>query len=206
MYLTAHPLDRFKLEIDSFCTTNFYEMSDLKSLSGKDFTFCGMVKSVRDGVDQWRNKPYLMAVLEDYTDAYTIRLKNDDYVNYKHYFTQEVALLIRGTVNEWRPREEPGKIVYSLKIKHIMMLADVREKMVKAVQLNIGIEKISEKLLAALEQFTVNADGKILKMRVTDSESNLTINMFSRNKQVSLTEEFLEFLENNSEINFRLVS
>ena len=45
------------------------------SIRGRDLVFCGMVKSVRDGVDQWKNKPYLLAQLEDYTDTYNLRLK-----------------------------------------------------------------------------------------------------------------------------------
>lgn len=206
MYLTAHPLDRYKTEIDSFCTTNFHEMSDMKSLAGRDFTFCGMVKSTRDAIDQWRNKPYLMAVLEDYTDAYTIRLKNDDYVNFKHYFNPGVAVLIRGNVNEWRPREEPGKVVYSLKIKHVTMLDDVRDKMVKAVKLNIDIGRLNEKFLQELEKFTVHSEGKILKLTVSDEESNISVNLFSRNKQVDLSEEFIGFLQGLQDVEFKLVS
>jgi DNA polymerase III subunit alpha len=89
MYLTAHPLDRFKSEIDSFCTTNLHEMNDLKALSGRDFTFCGIVKTIRDTVDQWRNKPYLMAMVEDFTESYTIRLRGDDYVKFKHFLIRK---------------------------------------------------------------------------------------------------------------------
>ena len=70
-YLTSHPLDRFRLEIDAFCPNKLEELSDLSQFKGRDVIFCGMVKSVRDGVDQWRNKPYMLAQLEDYTDTYT---------------------------------------------------------------------------------------------------------------------------------------
>lgn len=205
MYLTAHPLDRFKTEIDSFCTTNLHEMSDLKALSGRDFTFCGIVKTVRDTVDQWRNKPYLMALIEDFTESFTIRIRSDEYVKFKHYFNPDIALFIRATVNEWRPRDEPGKVVYSLKVKQIEHLSEMKEKMVKGISLDIPMHSISEKLIDDLEKYTVSSQGKILKINITDLESNMKINLFSRNKQVEITEDFINFLNDTAEVEFKLV-
>jgi len=205
MYLTAHPLDRFRTEIDSFCTTNLHEMGDLKSLSGRDFTFCGIVKTIRDTVDQWRNKPYLMAVIEDFTESFTVRLRGDDYVRFKQFFNPGIALLIKATVNEWKPRDEPGKVVYSLKVKHISLLSDVIEKMVRAVDLNLPLSSVNEQLISDLEKYTVPTKGKILKINVTDPESNIRVNLFSRNSQVEVTEEFLQFLNETPELEFKLV-
>jgi DNA polymerase-3 subunit alpha len=166
--------------------------------------FSGMVKTVRDGVDQWRNKPYLLAQLEDYTDTYNLRLKNDDYVNFKQYFVSDVALMIRATVNEWSPRDEPTKKIYSLKLKTVHMLADVRDKLVKSVNIMLDINHISDSFISSFEPFTVNESGKILKFHIRDSESNMNLNLFSRNKQVRLTDEFIDYLQNNPDFEFRL--
>ncbi len=205
IYLTAHPLDRFKTEIDSFCTTNLHEMNDLKSLSGRDFTFCGIVKTIRDTVDQWRNKPYLMAMVEDFTESYTIRLRGDDYVKFKPFFNPEIALLIRASVNEWRPRDEPGKIVYSLKINHISLMSEVKEKLVKAIDLDIPLTSVNEKLIDELEQFTVPSEGKMLKINISDPDGNIKVNLFSRNKQVEITKDFIDFLNDIPDLSFKLV-
>jgi len=163
-----------------------------------------MVKSVRDGVDQWRNKPYMLAQLEDYTDTYNLRLKNDDYVNFKQYFLPDVALMIRATVNEWSPRDEPGKKIYSLKLKIVYMLADIREKLVKSVDVSLDINQVSGELIESFERYTVNESGKILKFRIYDPESNMKLNLFSRNRQVQLTDEFINFLKDNPGFEFRL--
>ncbi len=204
IYLTSHPLDRYKLEIDSFCPNTLVELSDLKQFSGKDVVFCAMVKTVRDGVDQWRNKPYLLAQLEDYTDTYNLRLKNDDYVNFKQYFSPDVALMIRATVNEWSPREEPLRKIYSLKIKMVYMLADVREKLVRSVNLSLDIDQISSELIETLERFTVNEKGKILKFQIKDPDSNTSVSLFSRKKHVVLTDDFMQFLQKNAGFEFSL--
>ncbi len=204
IYLTSHPLDRYKVEIDSFCPNTLHQLHDLSSYSGRDLVFCGMIKTVRDGVDQWKNKPYLLAQMEDYTDSYNIRLKNDDYVNFKQYFSPDVALMIRATVNEWSPREEPQKKIYSLRIKMIYMLSDIREKLVKSVDLIMDVNRIRPELMDELERFTVQDSGKVLKFQLHDPESQMKLKLFSRNKQVLLTDEFMNYLKEGRDFDFRL--
>ncbi|MGW8317432.1 MAG: helix-hairpin-helix domain-containing protein, partial [Bacteroidales bacterium] len=203
IYLTSHPLDRFRLEIDSFCTHTLNDLSDLQQYSGRDLVFCGMVKTIRDGVDQWRNKPYLLAQLEDYADTYNLRLKNDDYVNFKQYFIPDVALMIRASVNEWNPREEPNRKIYSLKIKTVHMLADVCEKLVRSVDISLEIDQVTPELIDELDRYTVHENGKILKFVIQDPESNTNLKLFSRKKQVVLDDNFMEYLRKRAGFEFR---
>ena len=203
IYLTSHPLDRFKLEIESFCTHTLHDLADLQPYSGRDLVFCGMVKTVRDGVDQWRNKPYLLAQLEDYSDTYNLRLKNDDYVNFKQYFNPDVALMIRASVNEWSPREEPKRKIFSLKLKTIHMLADVRDKLVRSVELTLDIDQVTGSLIEELEQFTAHDQGKILKFLIHDPQSNTSIRLFSRKKHVMLDDSFMEYLQKKAAFEFK---
>jgi DNA polymerase-3 subunit alpha len=204
IYLSSHPLDKYRLEIESFCPNTLNDLSDLQQHSGRDLVFCCMVKSARDGVDQWRNKPYLLAQLEDYTDTYNIRLKNDDYVNFKQFFSPDVALMIRASVNEWSPREEPGRKIYSLKLKMVHMLADVREKLIRSVDLVVDINRVNRELIEEIDRFTVSENGKLLRFKIHDPESQLQVNLFSRKKQVALTDEFIDFLKDNPAFEFRL--
>jgi DNA polymerase-3 subunit alpha len=203
IYLTSHPLDRFRLEIDSFCTHTLHDLGDLQPYSGRDLVFCGMVKTVRDGVDQWRNKPYLLAQLEDYSDTFNLRLKNDDYVNFKQYFSPDVALMIRATVNEWSPRDEPNRKIYSLKLKMVHMLADVRDKLVRSVDISLDIDQVTNALIDELERYTVNEHGKVLKFLIHDPKTNTNLKLFSRNKHVILNDSFIEYLQNSAVFDFR---
>jgi DNA polymerase-3 subunit alpha len=77
--------------------------------------------------------------------------------------------------------------------------------MVKAVDVNIPLNFVNENMIKELEKFTVPSNGKILKINITDEETNMKINLFSRNKQVELTEEFINFLNNTPELEFKLV-
>ena len=92
MYLTAHPLDQFKPEIDNLCNTDLYTLNnDLHKLVGKDIIFSGIVKSFRQGISQKNNRAFGNAVLEDYTDTYQLGLWGNDFVTYKNFFTPGIV-------------------------------------------------------------------------------------------------------------------
>ena len=84
------------------------------------------------------------------------------------------------------------------------MLADVREKLVKSVDILLDINRVSSELISSFETYTVKESGKTLKFQIRDDESNMNLNLFSRNKQVRLTDEFIDYLQNNPHFEFRL--
>ena len=96
------------------------------------------------------------------------------------------------------------KYRHSLKIKHITMLADVRESLSKAIHIDIHLKDISEKLISELEGHTISGKGKLLKVSVIDEESNMKLKLFSRSRQVELSDELLDYLKNTPEMDFRL--
>ena len=112
--------------------------------------------------------------------------------------------MIRATVNEWSPRDEPNRKIYSLKLKMVYMLSDVRDKLVKSVNISLDISKISQELIDEIESYTVNDKGKILKFQIHDPSSQMNLNLFSRKKQVELNDKFVDYLQNSSGFEFSL--
>ena len=45
-YISGHPLDDYKLEIENFCNFNISELKDLPSIKGKDIHIAGMVSNI----------------------------------------------------------------------------------------------------------------------------------------------------------------
>ena len=54
-------------------------------------------------------------------------------------------------------------------MKMVYMLADVREKLVKSIDILLDINKVSDELINSFEPYTVNESGKVLKFRIHDS-------------------------------------
>jgi DNA polymerase-3 subunit alpha len=84
------------------------------------------------------------------------------------------------------------------------MLADVREKLIRSVDLVVDINRVNRELIEEIDRFTVSENGKLLRFKIHDPESQLQVNLFSRKKQVALTDEFIDFLKDNPAFEFRL--
>ena len=201
VYLTAHPLDNYRLEIEHFCTHSLADLEDLSPLEGSEIFIAGLVKSHTSGFTK-KNKPYGAITIEDYTDAFRLVLFNLDYVTFKNFFTPGYALMIRGVVQ----LKQFGNLnEHELKIKNITMLPDVRDEMIKSLLLSIPLNRLTENVISGLKKIAVPNSGKtMLRFNIYDPEEKINVEMFSRSQKVRVTDDLIEYLTDHPEIEFRL--
>ncbi len=201
IYLSSHPLDNFTLEIDQFCSTTLAEMRNLELLRGKDVSIAGMITTVRHATTK-NGKPYGSFTMEDYSDTLSVTLFNKDYENFRKYMYEGYSLLIRGQISEntWKSAPE-----LELKIKNIYLLSSVREELVKNIQIKLPVDIITESFVDEFTEHTVKRSGTTsLKVLIYDPGENISVDMFSRSQHIALTDELIDFLKTNHEIEFKL--
>jgi len=201
IYLSAHPLDNFSLEIQQFCDNTLTGLRDLQPLRDKDITVAGMVTGVKHAISK-NGKPYGTITLEDYTDSLSVTLFSKDYENFRKYMYEGYCLLIKGTVqeNQWR---KPSELEF--RIKTIYMLSSVRDELIRNIQIKIPIDSLSEDLMNDINGFIDREQGNTnMKIIVYDQAENISVEMFSRYRKIALTDELLGFLAANSELEFKL--
>jgi DNA polymerase-3 subunit alpha len=202
IYLSAHPLDTYKLEIEHFCSHSLAELDNLSTLNGQEVMIAGLVKSHKHAYTR-NNKPFGTMIIEDYTDSFRMVLFNKDYIAYQNFFTPGYALLIRALVQP-RPFNN-GTMDYELKIREIKMLADVREDMIKSLVLTVPLASIDENLIQTIEKYADPSQGSArLKIMIHDREENMYIEMFSRTRKINLSDELIKYLQDQPEIDFKL--
>jgi DNA polymerase-3 subunit alpha len=202
IYLTAHPLDDYKIEIENFCSRDV-ALKDLKNdidkYKGRDFTFGGMVVAAREATSKNGN-PFSTLTLSDYTDTYEFFFFGQDYVNFHKFCKTGLFILVKGTVKQRFNSES-----YEFKATQIELLSEARKNYVKSVTINIPLGKINESIVGEIEKLAQNNKGKaLLKFNVYDPESNMFINLFSRSKRIFLSNEFVRFFESKEDIGYRI--
>jgi len=202
IYLTAHPLDDYKIEIENFCSRDV-ALKDLKNdideYKGRDFTFGGMVVAAREATSKNGN-PFSTLTLSDYTDTYEFFFFGQDYVNFHKFCKTGLFILVKGTVKQRFNSES-----YEFKATQIELLSEARKNYVKSVTINIPLGKINESIVGEIEKLAQNNKGKaLLKFNVYDPESNMFINLFSRSNRIFLSNEFVRFFEAKEDIGYRI--
>lgn len=202
IYLTAHPLDDYKVEIDNFCSGDVGLKdikNDIEKYKGRDFTFGGMVVAAREATSK-NGKPFATLTLSDYTDTYEFFFFGQDYVSFHNYCKTGLFILVKGTVKQ-RFKSD----YYEFKASQIELLSEARKNYVNSVTVNIPLDKINESIINEIEKLAQNNKGSaLLKFNVYDPENNMFINLFSRSKRINLSDDFIHYFEGRPEIGYRI--
>ena len=167
---------------------------------GRDFSVAGMVTTAKNLITK-TGKPYGMITVEDYSESHTFTMFSKDYEQFRTFFYEGYSLLIRGTVtmHPFRPGE------YDTKIKTIRLLPNLRDEMVKSIQITLPIFAITENVATEIKNYVENSKGNInLKVKIVDPSEKIAVDMHSRTYRVALNNEFISYLQHNN-INFRLL-
>lgn len=200
IYLSSHPLDEYRVEIDNFTNCTLTDLNDLPAMVGRDFSVAGMVTIARNLMTK-TGKPYGSITVEDYSDSHQFTLFGKDYEQFRSFFYEGYSLLIRGSVNPHPFR--PGE--FEAKIKLIRQLPSVKDEMVKGIQITLPIFSITDEIAAEIKTYVESYKGNIaLKIKLVDPADKLSVEMHSRTYRVGLSHEFIDYLQHNN-INFRLL-
>lgn len=202
MYLSSHPLDAYKFELKNLNITPLQALKDLKELQNRDITVVGMVTAAAERTAK-NGKPFGSITIEDYTDSYSFMLFGNDYLQFKNYFTVGYHLLIKGKAQENPWKKENPELEF--KLNSVKLLSEIRDDWFKSVSLRVPAENVNRHFIDQIKTFSGNKNGKLLlKVSVFDVESNINVDLFSRQLKLGLTEEVVDFLEHSQDFEYSI--
>ncbi|NPA37960.1 MAG: DNA polymerase III subunit alpha [Chlorobi bacterium] len=200
LYLSAHPLDNFKMVLKHFTNTTLKELEHLERLEGKEILVGGMITNVREGLTK-NQKQFAIITLEDYTGSFEFAFFGRDYESFAYKLKKDLRVRIKGKVQRRTYKKDTEK-EYPLEVKVISItdLADLSEN-VKEIKLKIPLREISDRLIDDLYNLPEEENGMaVLKVTVYDEEKKLYVNMLSRKFRLALTSKLDELLEEYPDI------
>jgi len=191
-YLSGHPLDNFKYEIQHFTNATCPEVDERNltdSWVDKEFRIAGIVTEAKTGISAKNGDPYGNMTLEDYEGACSIRLFKGDYLKFKDFFVKDSFIYIKGTVKQFSHTNPDGSVYKSrprMKIMEMMLLSEVLEKKTKIVQFDINLNDITMQFCKDLQALAKKNSGhSLLEAHVLDNINNLSLTMRSRDLRVN---------------------
>ncbi|GAB3775304.1 DNA polymerase III subunit alpha [Spirosoma horti] len=186
-YITGHPLDEFKLEMDGFCNATLANLFETKQAEIK--VGC-IVSAVQMRVTKSGN-PFCIFKVEDYNSSLEMALFGDDYVRLVQYIEVGRFLHITGkTQNKW------GSEQLEFKPTSIRLLNDMREKFCKELRVSLTIDALNAQLVAKINELVNAHPGTCtLSLNVIDHNERIEVSLQSRTLKVSPANTFLRALE-----------
>ncbi|MGZ3943359.1 MAG: DNA polymerase III subunit alpha [Mucilaginibacter sp.] len=214
IYLTGHPLDNYKLELNRYCNITVSDLNTIqKARSGeggdevkatfaelrKKGELCvgGLVSNVQHKMTK-TGKPFGTFVLEDYFDSYEFALFGDDYVKFRNLLVDGYFLQLKGIIEEkFRQKDN-----WDMRITQMGLLTEVRDKLAKSITVCLELNSLNDNLVDSLLQIVETNNQKYpvknctLRFMVKDVEESLLIELPSKTFKVNPNDELLDEIHN----------
>ena len=215
MYLSSHPLDKYRFEMDHFTTCELANLANLVSeceLAKRSAKVCvaGLVTDYKQLLTK-KGAPYSRTMLEDYSGSYELTLFTKEHEQFFKYMVPHDALFLEGVIEEryfLRPEEKAqGKTVpYTFKLQSVTLLGNVAESRIKAFGINIETPMLTPAFREGLVKVIRKHKGSIpLEVFFFDPETRYRIQLKSNKYQVAVSEELLADLRHLGVDQFEVV-
>jgi DNA polymerase-3 subunit alpha len=198
-YITGHPLDQFKIELENFCTCKVSEVEDYKNYV---IHLAGIVSKFTERYTK-NGKPFGLFSIEDFDGTLDVAMFGEEYLRNRHFLQVGNFLYLTGKVEE--RYNQPG--LWEFRPKVIQLLNDVRGNLSDEVELTIDIINISEFLVNKIAAVVEEHPGKVkLKINLLDSSDGLKVDLLSKKFMIDPSNDFFKSIESLEDVNIRLVS
>jgi len=190
IFISGHPLDDFRVEIDSFCNGKIGMLNDLEANKNKDLLIAATVTEAEHRFTK-NGDPFGTLLIEDYTDSYKIFLWRENYLKYKHFLNPGAFIAIKGKI-EVPPRRKD----LELNITNIEMLQNLREQRANAIHLRINARAIDQILISDLNKVLLSHEGNCsVHFSIYDELDQMEIKMPSRTFKVDPSNQLFNDLK-----------
>jgi DNA polymerase-3 subunit alpha len=199
-YMSGHPLDEFRLEIENFCTVSVGELkTDMKLFKGREVIFAGIITEATHRTGK-TGKPFGTFIVEDYFDSIQIMLFSEEFLKMKHFLEVDSFVHIKARVES--RYDAPDQM--NLRINTVTMLQEVFEKFAKSITVSLSLQDVTKENIAFLHTLARKHKGKnLLRIQVKDDEERLCVELPSKKFRVE-AKEFSRGLTGSPDFSFKI--
>ena len=196
VYISGHPLDNFKFEIDTFCNMGVSSLVELDGNEGKECKLGGIVASVEHRMTK-TGRPFGKLFLEDYSGKGEIILWSDDYLKFKSFLMPGLFLFIEGNIL----RKSWGEQNLEFKIRNMELLNEIGTKRVAGLALRFSAQTVTADFIETLDKLCKKNTGNAsLRFYLKDDLESIQTELLARSGRIKPTNPFIKDLKKLAEV------
>ena len=202
IYLSAHPLDEYKIILDNLCNTRCVELADRGAAlkDREDVTLGGVVTSVQQKFGK-NNKPWGIVTLEDFEGSGELVLFGEDWLNLNGKFIEGAAVYVTGKMQARFYNNDQKE----LKVTNVELLQSVKEKAVDRITISVVSDQLDEQIVADLSEIINEHPGKTqLFFQLRDSQGRNHVLLHSKNGGVDVRHTLIDYIEKHDMLDYKI--
>ena len=202
IYLSAHPLDEYKLILDNLCNTKCAELADrCAALKDRDdVTLGGIVTGIQSRFGK-NNNPWGIITIEDFEGSGELVLFGEDWVNLNGKFIEGAPVYVTGKMAS---RFYNGN-QKELKISNVELLQTIKEKAIDSITISMITDQLDEEIANDLVELINENPGKTkLFFQLRDSRGNNHVLLKSNGNGVDVRHTLIDCIERHEMLEYKI--
>ena len=192
IYLSAHPLDEYKIILDNLCNAKCADLADISKLNGReDILLGGIVTAVRQKFTK-SGEPCGFITVEDFEGSGEIPLFGQDWGRWNGMFTEGASVYVTAKL---QPRFMHSNQM-EFKVQNVEYLQRVKEKAVERITISMNTDLLDNQVVADLNEIIHSNPGKTqLFFQLRDSRGINHVLLRSKTCGVDVRHTLIDYIE-----------
>ena len=202
IYLSAHPLDEYKIVLDNLCNARCTELADRAAALNdrEDITLGGIVTGVQSRFGK-NNKPWGIITLEDFEGSGELVLFGDDWLNLNGKFMEGAAVYVTGKMAPRFFNNDQKE----LKVTNVELLQSVKERAIDRITISLTSDLLNDGDVNALHDLIAENPGKTkLYIQLHDSTGQKHVLLHSTAGGIDVKNTLIQFIEQTEAMDYKI--
>jgi DNA polymerase-3 subunit alpha len=203
IYLSAHPLDEYKIVLDNLCNAKCSDLADVAALADREEVILGgIVTAVRTGFTK-NGKPFGIVTLEDFEGSGELPLFGEDWGARAGMFSIGASVYVTGKIkprfqyNENSPKD--------LKVTGVEFLQTVKDKAIDRITISLTTDLVDSQVVTELSELISEHPGKTkLFFQLRDSAGKHHVLLHSKKNMVDVRHTLIDFIEQHQALDYTI--
>ena len=201
IYLSAHPLDDFKLVLTGMCNTHCAELDDKMALTKKEeIVLGGIVTEVKSKFTK-TGKPCGFVTIEDFEGAGELAFFGEEWGKWRGHLSEGYTVFITAKCVQ----KYPNSNYIDFQVSNIEYLQSVSDKRIESFTIEADSNHIDETVVNDILTMVNESPGNTqLYFQIHDSESNNTVLLRSRTRPITVKRELVNYVESHPNMTYKV--
>ncbi len=197
IYISAHPLDEYKIVLDNLCNTQCSELSDISSLSDREDVIVGGIVTAIKSKFTKTGKPCGFVTIEDFNGSGELAMFGEEWGRWSGMFKEGCTVYITAKCQQ---RYRDSKF-FDLKIQNIEYLQTIKDKAIDRITISLITDKLNDQIVTELNEIIADNPGETkLFFQLHDSSGKNHVLLRSTRRTVNVKQSLIAYIEQNKDV------
>ncbi len=207
IYLSAHPLDEYKVVMEAFCNTRCSELADVSALADRETVALGGIVTNVEQKFTKRGDPCGFVTIEDFEGSGRLALFGESWGQMRGMFEQGATVYVTGKVvpryQQYGNRDDNGP--KDLRISSVEYMQSVKDKAIERITVSVDVAQLDTQVATELGELCREHPGNTqLYLQLFDQGKRQRILLRSQTTTVDVKPALLDYINRSPALSYKI--